>query len=146
MFDIAFSELIVIGLLALIVLGPKRLQDVARSAGRWTARIRRFVEDAKRDMDLELRQDDLAELRKVQQELGETRQIIEQSVSGALPDLSGIHSPEPARTNAQPQPPAESAPTSVKSVKKKSRRASGTARKTSTPSRSKNVRTTRKRS
>jgi len=61
-FDIAFSELVVIGLIALVILGPKRLPEMARAAGRWTARIRRFIEDVKRDMGSELRREELAEL------------------------------------------------------------------------------------
>ena len=59
MFDIAFSELVLIGLVALVVLGPRRLQEAARTAGRWMARLRRFVDDVKRDMDAELRQTEL---------------------------------------------------------------------------------------
>ena len=54
MFDVAFSELVVIGILALIVLGPKRLPEVARAAGRWMGKIRNFVENAKRDMNADL--------------------------------------------------------------------------------------------
>lgn len=96
MFDIAFSELIVIGLIALVVLGPKRLPEMARAAGRWTARIRRFVEDVKRDVSIEMHKDELAELRQVQQQLTDTKQILEHTVGSAFTGVAEIHSPEPA--------------------------------------------------
>jgi len=89
-FDIAFSELVVIGIVMLVVIGPKRLPEVARSAGRWMGRIRRFVEDVKRDMDVELRKDELAELRKVKEQLTETKQLIEQTAGSTFASLASI--------------------------------------------------------
>ena len=50
MFDIGFSELVAVGLIALIVLGPKRLPEVARTAGRWMGQLRRFIADVKQDI------------------------------------------------------------------------------------------------
>jgi len=95
-FDIAFSELVVIGLIALVVLGPKRLPEMARAAGRWTARIRRFVDDVKRDMSSELRREELAELRQVHQQITETKQIFENTASSAFSSMAEIRPPEPA--------------------------------------------------
>jgi len=95
-FDIAFSELVVIGLVALVVLGPKRLPEMARAAGRWTGRIRRFVDDVKRDMSSELRREELAELRQVHQQITETKQIFENTASSAFSSMADIRSPEPA--------------------------------------------------
>jgi len=95
-FDIAFSELVVIGLIALVVLGPKRLPEMARAAGRWTSRIRRFVEDVKRDMGSELRREELAELRQVHQQLTETKQILENTASDAFTGIAGSHPTETA--------------------------------------------------
>jgi len=89
-FDIAFSELVLIGIVALVVLGPKRLPEVARAAGRWVARARHFVETVKRDMDLELRKDELAELRQVKEQLTETRQLFEQTATSTLAALPGM--------------------------------------------------------
>jgi sec-independent protein translocase protein TatB len=89
-FDIAFSELILIGIVALVVIGPKRLPEVARAAGRWMARARHFVENVKRDMDVELRKDELAELRKVKEQLSETRQLFEQTAHSTLAALPAI--------------------------------------------------------
>ena len=83
MFDIGFSELVVIGLLALIVLGPKRLPEVARTAGRWMGQLRRFIADVKQDLDREMHSEDLAELRKLKHELNDTRRLME-NTSGDL--------------------------------------------------------------
>jgi sec-independent protein translocase protein TatB len=95
-FDIAFSELVVVGLVALVVLGPKRLPEMARAAGRWTARIRRFVDDVKRDMGSELRREELAELRQVQQQISETKQLFETTAGSAMSSMAEILPPESA--------------------------------------------------
>ena len=95
MFDIAFSELIVIGLIALVVLGPKRLPEIARTAGRWSARIRRFIEEAKRDVSFEMHKDELAELRQVQQQLTDTKQLFENTATSAFAGLGEIRPPVP---------------------------------------------------
>ena len=87
MFDIGIWELALIGLLALIVLGPNRLPEVARTAGKWVGSLRRFVASVKEDFDQELRTEELGELRKLQQELSETRQLIQRSSSDALERL-----------------------------------------------------------
>jgi sec-independent protein translocase protein TatB len=125
-FDIAFSELVVIGIVLLVVIGPKRLPEVARSAGRWVGRMRRFVEDLKRDMDVELRKDELAELRKVKEQLYETKQIFEQSAGSTLAALSAIPeepSPAPPATAAsessEPVKPAAAKPPARKKAAKK---------------------------
>lgn len=114
MFDIAFSELVVIGLIALVILGPKRLPEMARAAGRWTARTRRFIDDVKRDMGSELRREELAELRSVQQQLTETRQLIENTASSTFTGISGARSPDATPEYLVKALPADSVPTSTK--------------------------------
>lgn len=101
MFDIAFSELFLIGIVALVVIGPKRLPEVARAAGRWMARARHFVENVKRDMDMELRKDELSELRKVKEQLSETRQLFEQTAHSTLAALPAIQSSGAAEAPSQ---------------------------------------------
>lgn len=107
MFDIAFSELIVVGLIALMVLGPKRLPELARAAGRWTARMRRFIDDVKRDVNLEMHKDELAELRQVKDQLTETKQLFETTAGGAFAAIGDIRPPETTpdyQVKALPQP------------------------------------------
>jgi sec-independent protein translocase protein TatB len=59
MFDIGFWELTVIGVVALLVIGPERLPRVARTAGLWLGRARRFVGTVKADIDREIAADEL---------------------------------------------------------------------------------------
>ena len=74
MFDIAFSELLVIGVIALVVIGPERLPKVARTAGQWLGRLNRYVSQVKQDIDRDIK---LEELRKMQQDMKETAQRFE---------------------------------------------------------------------
>ena len=50
MFDIGFSELVVVALVALIVIGPERLPRVARTAGALLGRAQRYINDVKADI------------------------------------------------------------------------------------------------
>jgi sec-independent protein translocase protein TatB len=144
-FDIAFSELVVVGLIALIVLGPKRLPEMARAAGRWTAQIRRFVEDVKRDMGSELRREELAELRQVHQQLTETKQILTDTASGAFSGIAGSHPAETAPdylVKALPEP-AVSAPAPKKRTPKSGRKKPARPKTKKIPARKTNVRARR---
>lgn len=62
MFDIGFWEILVIGVVALLVIGPEKLPDVARTVGRWVAKVQRFVAGVKADINSEL---ESGELRKI---------------------------------------------------------------------------------
>jgi sec-independent protein translocase protein TatB len=79
MFDIGFTELMVIALVALIVLGPERLPEVARTLGRWAGRAQRFMEKVRQDIDRELKSEELEKIKKLEEELNETRTLIENS-------------------------------------------------------------------
>ncbi len=52
MFDIGFSELILIGVVALVVIGPDRLPGAARVAGMWLGRIKRSFNTIKEDVEI----------------------------------------------------------------------------------------------
>jgi len=77
MFDIGFSELMVIGVVALIVIGPERLPRVARTAGHLLGRAQRYVNDVKADINREMQLD---ELKKLQSQLADSARDIETSV------------------------------------------------------------------
>jgi sec-independent protein translocase protein TatB len=81
MFDIGFSEMIVIAVIALIVLGPEKLPRVARTAGHLLGRMQRYVNDVKSDINREI---ELDELRKLQKEMEKTAQSIESTVKGEI--------------------------------------------------------------
>jgi sec-independent protein translocase protein TatB len=143
-FDIAFSELIVIGLIALIVLGPKRLPEIARAAGRWSARIRRFIEDAKRDVSFEMHKDELAELRQVQQQLTGTKQLFENTAGNAFAGLGEIRPPAPTPDYLVKAMPEASAAASKNPASKSGRQQSAKPKTKKIPARKRHVRTGRK--
>ena len=62
MFDIGFFELVLIGVVALLVIGPERLPMVARKGGMWAGRARRFVSSVKRDIDKEIQAEECKRL------------------------------------------------------------------------------------
>jgi len=63
MFDLGFSELMVIALVALIVIGPERLPRVARTLGHLAGRLQRYVADVKADISREVELDELKKMR-----------------------------------------------------------------------------------
>jgi sec-independent protein translocase protein TatB len=77
MFDIGFSELMVIGVVALLVIGPEKLPRVARAVGHLLGRAQRYVNDVKSDINREIQLD---ELKKLQAEVTESARSLEDSV------------------------------------------------------------------
>jgi sec-independent protein translocase protein TatB len=78
MFDVGFSELMVIAVVALIVIGPERLPKVARTLGHLFGRMQRYVNDVKADISREM---ELEELRKLQNSMQDAARSLEQSVT-----------------------------------------------------------------
>ncbi len=68
MFDIGFAEMLIIGIVALLVIGPERLPGVARKAGVYFARLRRFVTNVRADVEREFRTDELQRMLQQQQD------------------------------------------------------------------------------
>lgn len=77
MLDIGFSELVVIGVVALIVIGPERLPRVARTAGHLLGRFQRYVADVKADINREI---ELSELKKLRSTVEDAARSIEHDV------------------------------------------------------------------
>jgi len=122
MFDIGFSELVVIAVVALVVLGPERLPRAARFAGLWVRRARAQWYSVKTELERELAAEDLkrsvheatAGLREVDTQLRAAGHEVQQQIesvreearSGAIPPtsrLAALH-PSPADDEA-PSPP-----------------------------------------
>jgi sec-independent protein translocase protein TatB len=109
-FDIGFSELVVIGLVALIVIGPEKLPRVARTVGHLIGRLQRYVADVKSDINREVELEELRKMRdSVQQAaasietsvtsgLAKTEEEINQSISGEAPAGVEPSSSSPAAT------------------------------------------------
>ena len=114
MFDIGFSELMVIALVALIVIGPERLPKVARTAGHLLGRLQRYVNDVKADINREMQ---LEELRKLQQQVEQSARDVETSIHKEVSSVEDsmnkaaaeLAAPEPASAGSE----AASLPASV---------------------------------
>lgn len=74
MFDFSFSELLVVAVVALIVIGPQRLPKVARTAGHLLGRLQRYVADVKSDINREI---ELEELRRLRAEMDAAARSVE---------------------------------------------------------------------
>lgn len=88
MFDIGLSELGVIGLVALIVLGPERLPKVARACGRWVGKLQRYINDVKADIH---RETALAELKAVQEDIHKTANELHHIQQQTEDEMHEIH-------------------------------------------------------
>lgn len=94
MFDLGFLEIMTIGIVALVVIGPERLPEVAAKVGRYVGKAQRFVRGVRSDISRELETGDLKKLIGDQKEqIDELRQMvhtatkdIESSTSGAMRD------------------------------------------------------------
>ena len=115
MFEIGFSELIVIGVVALIVIGPERLPKVARTAGHLYGRLQRYVSSVKTDISQEMRLDEMRRageefkqsIESAASDVGQQATVVDdylrkelESVNQAVADVNR-DVPEPA---AQPAP------------------------------------------
>lgn len=81
MFDFGFSELVLIGAVALVVLGPEKLPVVARTAGEWLGKAQRMVQQVKNDIE---REAELAELKKIQEEAKGIADDLTNTVKGQM--------------------------------------------------------------
>jgi sec-independent protein translocase protein TatB len=123
MFDIGWSELLLIGIVALIAIGPKELPGALRTLGQWMAKVRRMASEFQNQFHEAMREAELADLKKEVDEMAtkaqsyahfdpidDIRKDIEKAASPP-PDLDTLTdtaaSPPPAAT-----PPATTAPAS----------------------------------
>ena len=108
MFDVGFSELIVIALVALIVIGPERLPRVARTLGALLGRAQRYVNDVKADIQREV---DLEELKNIRDTFQDAAKSVEQSVTQVGQELQAVgDSLNQSIAEAAPTEPAAEAP------------------------------------
>ncbi|MCG6942414.1 MAG: Sec-independent protein translocase protein TatB [Thiohalocapsa sp.] len=77
MFDIGALELVVVGVVALLVVGPERLPKLARTAGLWVGRARRAFVAVKAEIDREMKAEELKEILRKQAASNPLEQIIE---------------------------------------------------------------------
>lgn len=88
MFDVAFSELIVIAVVALIVIGPEKLPKVARTLGALTGRMQRYVAQVKEEVNREVRFQELQQLQQeIQETAARTQANLQQKTDALMQDL-----------------------------------------------------------
>ncbi|MGZ5031169.1 MAG: Sec-independent protein translocase protein TatB [Methylobacter sp.] len=76
MFDVGFSELCLIGLVSLLVIGPERLPKVARLAGFWLGKTRHMVTSVKEEIKMELHAEEMRQIFKEQSGLDDVQQML----------------------------------------------------------------------
>lgn len=91
MFDIGFSELLIIGIVALLVLGPERLPRVARTAGHLLGRLQRYVSDVKSDISREMQLDELRKLQaQVEQQVRDVERQVDETAIAVSTEADGM--------------------------------------------------------
>jgi sec-independent protein translocase protein TatB len=87
MFDIGFSELLLIALVTLLVMGPERLPQTVRSISLWIGRLKQMLASARRDLEQEVGMDDIRQQlhnEQVMRELNESKDHLEETYSKAF--------------------------------------------------------------
>lgn len=126
MFDVSFTELMLIGVVALVVIGPERLPKVARTVGHLLGRAQRYVSDVKTDIQREIDLDEVNKLKKqmddaaqsLQASMRETSASIQDPLTQARKSLSETSASvesmmEQARKEVSPASGAQAAPAPV---------------------------------
>ena len=112
MFDMGFTELLLIGIVALVIIGPERLPGVARSAGKYVGKFRRFMVNVRADVESELKTDELREiLAKQQEELRSLKDVVNEvgkdldmsELKDSVSDLGSTLKSEPEAANPAPK-------------------------------------------
>jgi sec-independent protein translocase protein TatB len=106
MFDIGFSELLMVGLVSLLVIGPERLPKVARLAGFWIGKTRAMVASVKAEIKYELHAEELRQIVKEQADLQEFHAMLNETESAANSIKASLATlPEETLTDATPHEP-----------------------------------------
>jgi len=113
MFDIGFSEIVLIMVIALIVVGPERLPRLARSTGLWLGKIRGFVSSVKAEIDHELAAEELRKTLSRQAEMPELEEIIEEATTIQPPRKKAGEASSPQEEVKQATGSVETAPRDV---------------------------------
>lgn len=77
MFDVGLLELFLVAVVALLVVGPERLPKLARTAGMWIGRGRRFIGSVKDDIEREMKADELRRVIEKQNDLNPLHEVVE---------------------------------------------------------------------
>ena len=121
MFGISFSELLLVGLVALLVLGPERLPGAARTAGLWIGRLKRSFNAIKQEVEREIGADEIRRqlhnehILSLEQEARKILSPVQEPAKPVEPVAEQSIAPAPADTKPAAPAPTEPAPTPVAS-------------------------------
>lgn len=104
MFDVSFSEILVIAVVALIVIGPEKLPKVARTLGLLTGRLQRYMSSVKADIDRELRMEDM---RKMEEEARRSIMGIKSEIAAEAGEVENTIKSATETTPASPSNPPD---------------------------------------
>jgi len=107
--SLGFNEIVILGILALVVVGPKDLPLLFRKLGRWTAKLRGMAQEFRTGFDELARQAELDELKREVEALRRTTSLQEirsefTKPLGTLEDYAGLNKPLPAPKPVEPAP------------------------------------------
>ena len=105
MFDIGFSELLLVGIVALVVLGPDRLPGAVRTAGLWIGRIKRSFSAIKAEVEREIGADEIRRQLHNEQILQMERELQQSIQPAATPPADAPAAPPPAPEAGPTTPP-----------------------------------------
>lgn len=89
MFDSGFLEMLVIGIIALLVIGPERLPSVAAKVGKFIGKMKAFVATTREDIEKEIRADELRNMLIMQkEEISELRDIVKNTQNEVADELN----------------------------------------------------------
>jgi sec-independent protein translocase protein TatB len=113
MFDLGFTELMVIALVALVIIGPERLPKVARTMGHLAGRLQRYVADVKADINREV---ELDELRKMRDSMQSAASEMQSSFDSEVRKTEGELN---AAAQSGSEPPVSAAPGAPPAIEEK---------------------------
>ncbi|PLW69094.1 Sec-independent protein translocase protein TatB [Pseudohalioglobus lutimaris] len=95
MFDIGFTELVIVAIVGLLVIGPERLPGAIRTGSAWLGRIKRGFNDIKQEVEQELHNDAvMQELKKTGQQLKDESAGISAGIREAVDDVNPLAEPQ----------------------------------------------------
>jgi sec-independent protein translocase protein TatB len=104
MFDIGFTELVIVAIVGLLVIGPERLPGAIRTGSAWLGRIKRGFNDIKQEVEQELHNDAvMQELKKTGQQLQEESESIRAGVRDAAQDINPLSESQDKPTEKSPE-------------------------------------------
>ncbi|MDB5755992.1 MAG: tatB [Massilia sp.] len=107
MIDLGLSKLAIIGVVALIVIGPEKLPKVARMAGTLYGRAQRYLHEVKSEVSREIELDELRNLKKEVQETAQSiRADVENSIAKNIDDVEAAWRDHPGASGAHSEPSA----------------------------------------